>query len=295
MPPKKARRHQLADVEDSFNSSVQNAEIVDTLLEIKDAMMRMKPHIQPKQYSSGDFGIWLTSFNLFADQSGLVGADRVNYLLSFLDGDAAKIAKNLPIDENFEDALLERLKPRLTPREYRNVLKSRTHKDTETPRIYADSLLHLSRKAFSEDFHFDLALDHFLDTVRLPSGLTRAALLQKQFYSIDEAVKFVQSWEIASKCSSVSNPVNSVSDSRLEERLDRLEKQIAECCGIVKQNQKVLRCFRCSKLGHISKDCSHKNLTCFKCKKVGHIASFCRSGSLNLKVTAMKGDGSQRE
>lgn len=303
MPPKSKKKSRQLDDDFSLDSSFPGHDLVDTLSGIQVAMERIgKPIPQPKPFSllSGiDFEVWLFGFRLYADGFQLVGEDRKLHLISLLEGDVAKIARNIPSGvSDFEAALIDRIKPSLSRREYRSLFKNRFQKENENARIFADSLLCLARKAFCDFDSNDIVLDHFIEHVRLPAGISRSSLFHKQFNSFEEAVEYVQSWELADRVEknvSVSSVLETdnrqlnVQSSHFESRLEAVEKAIADCCAVVKSSQ---RCFKCRKMGHLANECSQKVVKCFKCGKLGHIARFCRSNALKGGETVRKGDAS---
>lgn len=260
--------------------------------ELKDALKKIaRPNIQPKPFSllSGPkFDEWLLIFEDYTRQSDLDEDAKRYLLLSLLEGDASKIARLVPKDHkksysDFVSALKQRFQPKLSPREYRQILKNRRPKSNEDSIVYSDALRWLVDKAYPDRSDVDcFVLDHFLETVNLPDGLTRSQLYLKKFTSAQESIDFVHAWEIASRESVSKDHVSSVSniESNLESRLSKIEALLSECCSVSKSvnSRSSVVCYRCDRTGHIARVCNVK-LFCNRCNKPGHIARKCFQGN----------------
>lgn len=297
----KKQRRKLAE-EDCLGSGLddsRNSIDHNVVEELKNSLRRLvRPLIQPKPFSighAGSFKDWLSIFDQYAIHADLDDDGKKLSLISLLEGDACRIAAKIPQHhilsyEAFVSALKDRIEPKLSSREYRHLLRNRKPKSSENALLYADALLSLVSKAYPDDINVDsILLDHFVETVRLSEGLSRTQLLQMTFQSSEEAIAYVRSWETASRSQS-SITVDSIepctqdtsANSGLEERLDRLESMVSQCCTVVtgqRKEYRQIKCFKCDRLGHIARNCKMNSILCFRCNKPGHISRNCFQGN----------------
>jgi Zinc knuckle len=195
--------------------------------------------------------------------------------------------------KDFKEMLLERFKERLPSHFCYDELAQAKQKRGEAIRDFADRVRKLAERTveFTNNDAVNIVLRQQGD--RRALDCFTKGLLGK--LGENTRLKFPKSFDeaIAVACA-----------------IDDLDKglQQEEYTKRVFQNERLVKCFTCGRLGHMAKDCrqiKHGNTNktplsrteCYRCHKMGHVASKCRVNLQNIslehpKVVGVKSSGS---
>lgn len=185
-------------------------------------------------------------------------------LFKLLEGKALEIFVKIPgVDVMTFEEQINLLEERLCPSEDDRLSRAKFWAaqpgSEKSPQLYADYLQLLASKAFINDKEMNRnVLEKFIDTVLLPSALSRVVLLQANFGNINDAIKFIQSWYAAEKhvnrCENLHGRMATLSVSGADHDLGQ-DRQVAALDSSKGQfnTNKTLTCFFCGRQGHAKK------------------------------------------
>lgn len=112
----------------------------------------------------------------------------------------------------------------------------------------------------------------------LDTKISDEMMISKILATLPEEFKhFASAWDSTSK---TEKTLDNLTTRLIAEEMRITDRQTEESTVAFKVTNK--KCSKCSKQGHLTKDCTErsqsygKDARCFKCNKIGHIARFCK-------------------
>ncbi|UYV69941.1 hypothetical protein LAZ67_7001275 [Cordylochernes scorpioides] len=181
-------------------------------------------------------------------------------------------------DHNEGDHNEEEPKPKVIPQ--RCKFLKRVQKETETVSEYLRELKHLATNCEFGGMLEMMLRDRFV--AGLSSEALQKRLLQEEDdVKLDRVLAIAVSYELAEKDASELHgncigKVTSYSERRIRERHTPVQKY-SPTAG-------VKRCYRCGERNsHLAPACPHKSKACYKCKKIGHLSKVCKAANYAQK------------
>ncbi|KAF8770190.1 hypothetical protein HNY73_017752 [Argiope bruennichi] len=210
--------------------------------------------------------VYKTQFTMVAEANGWNPQAKAFHLATSLRGDAADILETLTEEQRHDfqalsSALELRFGEKCTKEYSRLQLKFRYQKAGESLQELAADIQRLSHLAFSDcpvETRQDLALQHFVDSVRDPE--TRKALRLADVKDIGSALVFAHKIEAAQQGTRKDrHPIRAVSaanlDSDFVKQIDYLRRGIRRLKECKDGRSTEIRCWTCGTAGHVRRNC----------------------------------------
>ncbi|UYV60521.1 hypothetical protein LAZ67_1001407, partial [Cordylochernes scorpioides] len=227
-----------------------------------------------------NFEIFVQRFEAACEANETSDQKKVVILLSLLSSDLLKLGNDLfypeKIKEQSYEIIIKKIRQHLEPKPkvipQRCKFLKRVQKETETVSEYLRELKHLATNC-----EFGSMLEMMLRD-RFIAGLSSEALLQEDDdVKLDRVLAIAVSYELAEKDASELHgncigKVTSHSERNRRERHTPVQKYSPTAGG--------KRCYRCGERNsHLAPACPHKSKACYKCKKIGHLSKVCKAAS----------------
>ena len=205
---------------------------------------------------------WLRSFEIFADASGCVNDGQKKQLLLHCAGpDTQDIYYTFPeMPTSYQDtkeALSNYFKPAKNLPYNRHLFRQTKQAEDETMGQFVTRLRQSARDCDFGDKTDEFIRDQVID--RCHSEQLRTKFLAEKELTLAKVLSLAAAKELSEKQSSLIAGDKAFAVQQ-------------------KQQQASLKCGRCGRKGHASKDCrSTKDATCHNCGKKGHFAVVCRT------------------
>ena len=262
----------------------------------------MAQHVStPKPFASGDVSEWLQKFDICSRANKWTDEIKALKLPTLLEGEALAVWLEIPEAEQ-EDykTIHEKLCDKLTPMSF--VSLDEFHQRKLRPGEPLSVFVHDSKKLLEHAMpelkdsatRKQLLLHQFL--AGLPQEVSRqlrAAGETKDLDTVVERARLLLALNeqdvSANKVAAVTNQSHEVEE--LKEQVTKLREQVAALAitprnGAEKRQQllKRMRCFSCSRIGHLQRDCPFRrqgfaSRLCYSCGRPGHVARQCPAGN----------------
>jgi len=251
-------------------------------------MSNLASAIEPPKFGTSGvlpFSLWKGLVINYVEALKLTEGAAKLVLFRLLEGKALDILVTIPkiSDLKLEDqlaALEVRLTSKRDEREWRMRFHALEPGQEQSPRLFADQLEKIALNAFPEEKErVRNVLEKFTASVKLPADVSRAAFIQADKETLEEAINFIESWRVAERIANkqTASITERVCNLALNESSPNANLAAARQFPNVAND---VRCFFCKEVGHLRTKCPKlEKLTCFRCGGKGHLARSCQSGN----------------
>ncbi|UYV79719.1 K02A2.6-like [Cordylochernes scorpioides] len=235
-----------------------------------------------------NFEIFVQRFEAACEANETSDQKKVVILLSLLNSELLKLGNDLfypeKIKEQSYEVIIKKIRQHLEPKPkvipQRCKFLKRVQKESETVSEYLRELKHLATNCEFGSMLEMMLRDRFV--AGLSSEALQKRLLQEEDdVKLDRVLAIAVSYELAEKDASELHgncigKVTAHSERRIRERHTPVQKY-SPTAG-------VKRCYRCGERNsHLAPACPHKSKACYKCKKIGHLSKVCKAANYAQK------------